>query len=247
MGTQEPIVVGDVYNVGGTAIFKITVTYQGSPVTGAAPLVTVLRDEDKAAANFQTNEFEIPVDYTASKYSAMMTEVAYGTYFYEFNPTNYDINEEEIYTVIYHHESFPKFASNSEFMFTDSFGAKVTSFGLVKRNLNVCVNTPFKIAYQAISGIGTIRLTIYNPYNEIVLSDVPMQEMLNTGIYTYDTQLSLQGEHLIYAEETKYDTNDAMLITVGGDCDRLKRIETLIKKLTQNTPIAYACGHDPCA
>lgn len=249
MASQKPVVVGDVYMLGGRALLKVTVSNAGNPVSGIAPLVTIIRDRDGRAANFQTQAFDTftLASIVTTPYSAAMSEVAFGTYVYEFNPTEFASPDEEVYTVIYHHEVAPnKFVIHSEFTFTDVFGAKTTGFGFANRHTNIEIGKPVRLVYQAITDL-PVRLTIYSPNNEIVVADVPMLELEDTGVYYYDFAFPIQGDHIICAHESVHDSKDCMVMTIGGDSDRLKRIESMLRQLTRNPPSVSVCGVDPCA
>lgn len=250
MASQKPIVVGGTYDLGGVVLLKVTVTHQGIPVTEIDPQVTIIRDSDKTAANFSTGNF-VPFStatIVTAPYSASMTEVAFGTYFYEFDPADFDSPDENTYTVIFHYSTFPyEFVLSNEFTFTGVFGAKASGFGILNRETNVCLNTPFKIAYQSVSGLKQVRLTIYNPYGGAVITDVPMIELNSTGVYEYTAQLALEGDHIIYVRDQTNDAKDSMIISVGGSCDKIKRIDQMLRQLTRNPPTVYPCGSDPCS
>ena len=242
---QLPLVVGDVYLLGGVARLKVTVSSEGAPVTGLTPFVTIIRDSDGFAANFVTKVFEAftPASIVTPPYSAPLTEVAFGTYFRDFDPSDFSSTNEEVYTVIFHHEVAPNpFVTHSEFTFSNSLGAKLsTGFGLLNRCCNVCVQMPTTIMYQTLSGQSDVELTIFNPFNEVVIAAVPMIELNDTGIYQFTHTFAIQGEHTIIVSEDTHGSTDAMVITVGGAADRLKRIEEMLRSLISNPPSVSPC------
>lgn len=242
MSTQGPIVVGSTYEIGGHAVFKITISDSG-PVSGIVPLVTIIRDRDNTAANFVTEQFVAytPVTILTAPFSDEMTELAFGTYQYEFNPVDFSSPNEEVYTVIYHYEVAPyQFVASEPFTFTDVMGAKFTGFGFMNRYLSVPMRTATKIGYKSKTG-STIQLTIYNPFGEVIIADVPLIEIDSTGIFTLDHTFLLQGDHILQANDITNSSTDAMIITVGGDSDRLKRVEDMLRSLTRTTPSVGPC------
>ena len=56
-----------------------------------------------------------------------------------------------------------------------------------------------------------------------------------------DHTFTLQGEHSLQAVDVTNNSTDAMIITVGGDSDRLKRIEDMLRSLTRTTPTVGPC------
>ena len=245
MAVQDPIVVGSTYEIAGHALLKATVSDgAGEPVRGIVPQVTIVRDRDNTAANFVTMGFETitPVSLETAPYSTDMTEVGFGTYQYEFDPIAFLSPNEEVYTAIFHYGVDPyRFTINSEFTFTDVFGAKINHFGFINRYLNVPVQTPTKIGYKAKSG-SNVELTIYNPFGEVIIAAVPMTELGTTGVFLLDHVFGLQGEHILYGRDLTNHGYDAQILTVGGDSDRLKRIEDMLRSLTRSTPSVGPCG-----
>ena len=79
---QLPIVVGDVYLLGGEARLKVSVSSGGVPVLGIAPTVTIVRDRDNFAADFTTGSFDstTPATLGDSRFRKPMTELGLGVY-----------------------------------------------------------------------------------------------------------------------------------------------------------------------
>lgn len=244
---QVPIVVGDVYQIGHVVRFKITISYGGTPVDGIFPTVTVVRDVDNYAADFTLGEFvqSTPASLGNSNFRDTMTPLGLGTYYYDFDPTEFgSMNSREVYTVIYKHDTAPyQIVTHEEFVVAESLaGAMSTGFGLLARCCNVCRNTQTKIAYQALSGQTDVRISIYNPHGTLIVSEAAMQELGSTGIYQYTFIGQVDGQHTIIAHEETNGTRDAMLLEVGGDCERLKRIEQLLLSLNLQPPSVGPCS-----
>jgi len=240
---QKPVIVGDVYFIDGIARLKLSISLGGVPVTGQIPTVTIVRDRDNYALNFLMDSFEdfgTPTHLDESKYKATMIELGQGVYFWDFDPALYGETTEEIYTAIFRNET-PGFevTIHNEFTITNRFST--VKFGLVNRPLQVCLHEEITIAYKALSGQHDVNINIYNPSDELIVSNATMVELGTTGIYRYKHIFTLDGEHLVQVSESTNGSSDSMILVVGRMCDRIKRIEQQLGDLMQNPPTVNPC------
>jgi hypothetical protein len=242
---QKFVIVGDVYILGGTARLKITVSNDGLPVDGINPTVTIVRDSDNRAANFVLNQFAptTPITISGSNFRTGMTAIGLGTYYYDFDPEDFGSTLEEVYTVIYRYDTAPnQFIEENEFTFTNSLAGKLsTGFGLLPRYLNVRINTPTRISYLAMPGQTDVKISIYNPFNTLLVAGATMAELGNTGVYSFLFTGTVDGDYVVIGSEATNGSKDAYLLTIGGDSDRLKRIESLLLSLNLKAPSVGPC------
>lgn len=244
---QLPIVVGDVYLIGGVARLKILISIAGLPAIGLSPTVTIIRDSDDFALNAVLGVFEAPAsigDLSDSRFKiGPLTELGLGYYYYDFDPVTFSSAGEHVYTVIFENTTpGAPIIAKSEFTFSNTFGAQTTGFGFVDREKTVCANEPVKISYQATSGLGSnVLLTIYNPYDDLVFSATPMPELEATGVYVFPYTFTVEGDHLLLVSESVHGSRDAMQLTVGGNASRIKRIEAMVRDLIKNPPTVTPC------
>jgi hypothetical protein len=245
---QKPLVVGDVYLLGGEARLKISVSSGGVPVTGITPTVTIVRDSDNFVADFVATVFDsaTPATIGDSRFRKSMTELGIGIYIADFDPVPFGDNTEEVYTAIYRHDVPPNlFLEQDEFTFSNTLAGKVsTGFGFPQQCCNICKNVPTTLSYQALPGQTDVKITIYDPNNNLLVANGTMQELDgsgSTGIYQFEFTGTQDGQHTVIASEESNGSTDAMIITVGGDADRLKRIEQLLLALNLNPPSVGPC------
>lgn len=242
---QEFIIVGDVYILGGSARLKITVSQDGLPVDGINPTVTIVRDRDNRAANFVLSQFApvTPVTISGPNFRTGMTALGLGTYYYDFDPNDFDSSLEEVYTVIYRYDTAPdQFIEENEFTFTNSLAGKLsTGFGLLPRYLNVLRNTPTKISYLAMPGQTDVKVSVYDPFGNLLVAGATMAELGSTGVYSFLFTGRVDGDYTIIGSEATNGSKDAYLLTIGGDSDRLKRIESLLLSLNLKAPSVGPC------
>lgn len=240
-----PVVVGDVYLIGGVARLKVTISLAGVPLTGLTPTATIVRDEDNYALNFTLGVFEEPAsvgDLSDGRFKTALTEVGQGYYYYDFNPVTFSSPGQNIYTVIFQNSGLNPIIAQDEFTFSNVLGAQTTGWGFVNREKTVCPNEPVNISYQATSGLGSnVLLTIYNPFGDLIFSATPMPEFEATGIYMLPHTFAVEGEHLLLASESVHGSRDAMQLTVGGSASKIKRIEAMVRDLIKNPPTVTPC------
>ncbi len=246
MATQLPVVVGDVYLIGGVARLKVLISLAGFPATGLAPSVTIIRDCDNFALNAILSVFEAPTsvaDLADSRFKITpLTEVGLGCYFYDFDPVTFSSPGKNVYTVIFENTTpGSPIIAKSEFTFSNALGAQATGFGFINRYKNVCKEQSVKIAYQATSGLSDVLLTVYNPFDEIVIAAAPMIELDATGAYILPQTFTVDGEFLLLASEATHGSRDAMMITVGESAARIKNIESMVRNLIKNPPTVLPC------
>ncbi len=243
--TQLPVVVGDVYLIGGVARIKVTISLNGDPLLGESPTITVVRDDDNFAADFDLLTF---VDYGApagldvNNLKFNMTELGLGTYFADFDPALFGSFDEEVYTAIVKNEGDNAVVAHEEFTISNNLAVGTgTGFGIVDRCCNVCLNTPFVVSYEATTGQTDVILSVYNPFNTLLESNVTMTELDSTGIYQFTFIGQIDGDHTFIMSEATFSSREALVITIGGDCDRLKRIEQMLRDLSLNPPTVGPC------
>lgn len=247
---QEPVVIsGGVYVLGYSARIKLTIAYFGVPVDTAAPTVTLVRDSDLKALDFTIGDWvnATPTQLNESRFKGSMLLLGQGTYYYDFDPTVYGITEEDIYTVIYRSETTPYIATAQDaFLMTPAPAGRYSQgFGFVKRYMNVCLNVPVKIGFKAVSGCSNIKINIYDPYNNLLIAGATMTELEHTGIYFFDFLGRIDGDYLLIGEDGCSGASDAIMLNVGGQCERLKRIENLLVSMNINPPTVNSCVN-PC-
>ena len=244
--TIIPIAVGDVYLVGSIARLKLTISFGGTPVDGQTPSVTIVRDCDNNALNFTLGAFvtfSTPGDLDLPVFKSGMTELGQGTYFFDFDPTAFATTTEQVFTVIFRNED-PSFliTAHNEFHFSvNSTQGTGTGFGAVDRYLSVCLEEPTVIAYQANSGQTDVKISIYSPFDALLVSNATMKELNSTGIYRHTFIATLEGDYVMTMSEDTNGSRDALILTAGGDCDRLKRVESLLNDLALNPPTVGPC------
>jgi len=240
---EHPIIVsGNVYSIGGAARLKINISFNGAPLTGQSPTVTIVRDSDNFAVDFVLNSFEAttPVTLNTANFKNSMVELGEGNYYFDFEPSVYGETTEQLYTVIYRNETPPYFVTEQdEFLFSDRF--EKARLGLVMRPLEVCINEQVLIWYQATTGQTDVTISIYNKFDQLLISDATMQELGSTGLFKFPFIFTLDGEFLIIAKEDTQGSKDSMIIRAGGMCDRLKRVERLLSDFIQNPPTVTPC------
>jgi len=250
--SQEPVtIVGGVYILGSFARMKVTISYGGLPIDTALPTVTFIRDSDLKALDFMVDNWATvtPTQLNEGRFKAPMTLLGQGTYYYDFDPTDYGVTEEDIYTVIYRNETTPYFVTaEDEFLVTPTVAGKSSQgFGFVKRTLNVCLNVPIKIGFKAVTGCTEIKINVYDPYGNLLIAGATMQEFGHTGIYFFDFLGRVDGDYLLLGEDGCSGASDAMMLNVGGQCEQLKRIENLLVGMNINPPSVGPCGsNNPC-
>ena len=242
----DALIVGDVYLFGGIAKLKITVSQNGLPVDGISPTVTIIRDSDNYAADFLLGQFAAATPLTLGNpnFRTGMTALGLGTYYYLFDPNNFGITTNETFTVIYKHDTAPDaFVKQNEFTISNSLIGKLsTGYGLLNRYLNVARNTPTKISYLAQPGQTDVKVSIYNPFGTLLVAGATMTELDSTGVYNFTFTGQVDGDFTVIASEDTAGSRDAMLLSVGGDADRLKRIEQLLINANLRPPSVGACG-----
>lgn len=240
---QKPVIVGAVYFLDGVARMKMSMSYLGEPVTGQIPTVTIIRDTDNYALNFNLDQFEafgVPADLDQAKYKTQMTELGLGSYWWDYDPSLYSETTEQLYTVIFRNETPGLQATtNNEFTMTNRFHN--VRFGLLDRPKQVCLNEQVLIAYQALPNQNDVLITIYNPSDQILVANATMTELESTGIYRYEHIFTLDGEYIITCSEATNGSKDSMIIVAGRACDRLKRMEKWLGDLMQNPPTVNPC------
>lgn len=245
--TQKPLVVGDVYLLGGEARLKVSVDLSGVPLTGLTPTVTVVRDSDNYAADFVATAFDsnTPASLGDSRFRKTMTELGLGVYYTDFDPLPFGGTTEEVYTVIFRNDPPSAFLEKAEFTFSNTLSGKLsTGFGMLTRQCNVCKNMPFKFSYQAQPGQKDVEIDIYDPNDALLVSAATMQELGGigvTGIYQFEFIGTQDGDHVAVVSEATNGSTDGIVITVGGDADRLKRIEQLLLSLSLQPPSVGPC------
>lgn len=247
--TQKPLVVGDVYLLGGEARFKVSVDLNGVPLTGLAPTVTVVRDSDNYAVDFVATAFDVstPAILGDSRFRKAMTELGLGVYYADFDPIPFGSTVEEVYTVIFRNGAADPFSflEKSEFTFSNTLSGKLsTGFGFAQQYLNVCKNTSYKLNYQALPGQTDVEVSIYDPNSNLIVANATMQELGgtgSTGIYQFEFVGTQDGAHVIIASEATHGSTDAMVLTIGGDAERLKQIERLLLQLNLQPPSVGPC------
>lgn len=245
---QKPVVVGDVYLLGGEARLKVSVSKGGVPLTGLLPTVTIVRDSDNYAADFVATAFDAstPATLSDARFRMTMSELGLGVYFADFDPVPFGVTEEEVYTVIFRNDPpTDAFLEKSEFTMSNTLAGKVsTGFGMLSRCCNVCKNMPFKFAYQAMPDQDDVLISIYDPNDNLLVTDAVMQELGGagaSGIYQFEFIGTQDGEHTAIVSEASHGSTDGVVITVGGDADRLKRIEQLLVSLNLQPPSVGPC------
>jgi len=245
MVAQKFLIVGDIYLLGGVARLKITVSKDGVPVDGISPTVTIVRDRDNYAADFILSEFTSTTPFIISNpnFRTGMTALGLGTYYYDFDPNIFDSTLGEVYTVIYRYDTAPnQFITEEEFTMTNSLAGKLgTGFGLLPRYLNVPRNVPTRISYLAQPGQTDVKIWIYNPFSTLLVAGATMIELDSTGVYEFNFIGQVDGDFTIIASEDTNGSRDAMLLTIGGDSDRLKRIEQLLLSANLKPPTVGPC------
>jgi hypothetical protein len=242
---QKFITVGDVYMLGGTARLKITISHDGLPVDGIHPTVTIVRDRDNYAVDFVLSEFAptTPLIISGPNFRTGMNALGLGTYYYDFDPKDFDSSLEEVYTVIYKYDTSPnQFITESEFTMTNSLAGKLsTGFGLLPRYLNVLRNTPTKISYLAMPGQDDVKVSVYDPFGNLLIASATMRELDDTGVYSFLFTGRVDGDYVVIGSEETNGSKDAYLLTIGGDADRLKRIESLLLSANLKAPSVGPC------
>ena len=84
-------------------------------------------------------------------------------------------------------------------------------------------------------------ISIYNPFDILLESAVVMQELESTGIYRHTFIGQTAGDFLMVMSEATHGSRDSILLTVGGDAERLKRMERLLLDLAVNPPTVGPC------
>jgi len=240
------LIVGDVYIIGGTAKLKVTVSKNGFPVDGILPTITIMRDSDNFAADFFLDQFagSTPATLSNPNFKTTMIPLGLGTYYYIFDPATFGITDDETYTSIFRYDSPPdQFIVQNEFTISNSLIGKLsTGYGLLNRYLNVARNTPTKISYLAQPGQTDVKVWIYNPFGTLLVAGATMTELDSTGVYNFTFTGQVDGDFTVIASEETAGSKDAMLLSVGGDADRLKRIEQLLINANLRPPSVGACG-----
>lgn len=240
------LIVGDVYVLGGIARLKVTVSKNGFPIDGIMPTVTIVRDSDNFAADFFLGQFvgSTPITLSNPNFRTSMTGIGLGSYYYDFNPILLGVDSDEAYTTIFRYDSAPdQFIVQNEFCISNSLIGKLsTGYGLLNRYLNVARNTPTKISYLAQPGQSDVKVWIYNPFGTLLVAGATMTELDNTGVYSFIFTGQVDGDFTVIASEDTAGSKDAMLLTIGGDADRLKRIEQLLINANLRPPSVGACG-----
>ena len=244
--THRPLVVGDIYFLDDTARLKVTVSYGGLPVDSIAPTVTIVRDDDNYAADFLLSQFvaSTPVTLVNPNFRTSMIPLGLGTYYYDFDPMAFGSLNNAAYTVIYRYDTAPyAFITEDEFTVKKAVSGEMgTGFGLLNKHLNVPLNMPTKISYLALSGQTDVKVSVYDPYGNLLVSGVTMQELSNSGVYQYLFTGRVDGEYTVIGWEDTNGSKDAMLLSIGGDPDRLRRIEQLlINCCNPNVPSVGPC------
>lgn len=240
---QKPVIAGSVYFIDGVARLKMHMSYDGEPLLGQFPTITIIRDSDGYALDFTTDTFiEIvdPADLDQSKFKLQMNELGLGSYWWEFDPLLYGQNIEHVYTSIFINDHPTYNAStHDEFLMTNRFDNP--RFGLLDRPKQVALNEETLIAYQARPGQHDVLLDIYDPFDNLLVASATMIELENTGIYRYKHTFTLDGEYVILVNEETQGSTDSMIIVAGRESDRLKKIEEMLSDLLQNPPTVNPC------
>jgi len=244
----RPILVGSVYQQNSRAVLKMSMSIQGSPAIGEVPIVTIIRDRDLYAVDFTTSTFEptTPATITVNpNFKSAMSEVGAGSYLFNFDPEDYEGVEPGSYTIIFRNERVGAEATTQDELFYTGPAGSLSAgpkLGFIDRYKDVCLNSDTLIAYLATPGQNDVILNIFDPLDNLVVAGATMTELDDTGVFKYNYTFSLAGDYILMGSEASNNSNDALVITVGGNCCTLKRIEQQLGALISCPPSVTSGG-----